>query len=55
MKTYKATIYASFSMEVEVQANNPEQARELMAQKWSVNDADCDGFEIEDITEAEEI
>ena len=55
MKTYKATIYASYEMDVEVLADSPEQARKLMMEMWNPVEADNEYFEVHDLTETEEI
>ena len=54
MKTYKATILASYAMEIEVCADSPEEAKQTMRAAWNPFEADCEYFEIHDLVEIDE-
>lgn len=54
MKTYTATLYATLSQAVSVQAENAEQAHQKMLELFDPRLAECDGTDIEDFEEIDE-
>jgi hypothetical protein len=54
MKTYKATILASYAMEIEVYADSPEEAKQTMHAAWNPFEADCEYFEIHELIETDQ-
>lgn len=55
MKTYNATLYATFVQDVSVQAENEEQAKWKMLELFDRNLAECEGeIDIENFEEIDE-
>jgi hypothetical protein len=46
MPTYRVLIYASFSQEVEVEADSPSQASAKAEQMFDIKECECDGVEV---------